>query len=387
MPDGEQDSVVPSGGTGGQGSSTRSNELLSAMDDKLQFLVDALRAEVEESKGREARLLSRISDLTDSICHLKDELLGVRKLAQITQDARHPIGINKAKENSKKSKKIKKHEKNQNDHMHSATSADAEQVVDMEPDTPNPPADAETFSNLSTPECDSDGFREVVSKRVLRRRTTPRNHSDAWKLVAAEPPQTKRAVVYIGNLSTSCTESSLKEYIQVTAAALPEPQSISVLTCSMYTSPHGRVSARVAVDASLVNLLTDPEFWPRPLYCRPWKFDAGRKHSSAHNAVGPSVSESSTQSAGQDADNAERTMSVLQAATQSAGQDAANGVRHQPPPLTPAVGKSRSYERSSPPALPDSKRPDGAESETTSGDGMSNTEDQETTQCAAQEST
>eukprot|EP00117_Sycon_ciliatum_P011329 scpid26527/ scgid12854/ len=236
----------------------------------------------------------------------------------------------------------------------------------MEPDTPNPPADAETSSNLSTPECDSDGFREVVSKRVLRRRTTPRNHSDAWKLVAAEPPQTKRAVVYIGNLSTSCTESSLKEYIQVTAAALPEPQSISVLTCSMYTSPHGRVSARVAVDASLVNLLTDPEFWPRPLYCRPWKFDAGRKHSSAHNAVGPSVSESSTQ---------------------SAGQDAANGVRHQPPPLTPAVGKSRSYERSSPPALPDSKRPDGAESETTSGDGMSNTEDQETTQCAAQEST
>ena len=107
MPDGEQDSVVPSGGTGGQGSSTRSNELLSAMDDKLQFLVDALRAEVEESKGREARLLSRISDLTDSICHLKDELLGVRKLAQITQDARHPIGINKAKENSKKSKKSK----------------------------------------------------------------------------------------------------------------------------------------------------------------------------------------------------------------------------------------------------------------------------------------
>ena len=104
MPDGEQDSVVPSGGTGGQGSSTRSNELLSAMDDKLQFLVDALRAEVEESKGREARLLSRISDLTDSICHLKDDLLGVRKLAQTTQDVRHPIGINKAKENSKKIK-------------------------------------------------------------------------------------------------------------------------------------------------------------------------------------------------------------------------------------------------------------------------------------------
>ena len=280
MPDGEQDSVVPSGDTGGQGNSTRSNELLSAMDDKLQFLVDALRAEVEESKGREARLLSRISDLTDSICHLKDELLGVRKLAQTTQDVRHPIGINKAKENSKKSKKLKKHEKNQN-----ATSADAEQVVDMEPDTPNPPADAETSSNLST-ECDSDGFREVVSKRVLPQRTTPRNHSDAWKLVAAEPPQTKRAVVYIGNLSTSCTESSLKEYIQVTAAALPEPQSISVLTCSMYTSPHGRVSARVAVDASLVNLLTDPEFWPRPLYCRPWKFDAGRKHSSAQKRGG-----------------------------------------------------------------------------------------------------
>ena len=32
---------------------------------------------------------------------------------------------------------------------------------------------------------------------------------DSWQLVSAEPPRPKKAMLYVGNLSESCTEESL----------------------------------------------------------------------------------------------------------------------------------------------------------------------------------
>ena len=95
---------------------------------------------------------------------------------------------------------------------------------------------------------------------------------DSWKLVSAGPPKTKRSVAYVGNISPDCTENRLKQFIMDRSEQAMSGSSIPVHTCSVHVGESGRVSARVTVDATSMPIVTAPNFWPGPLYCRPWCF-------------------------------------------------------------------------------------------------------------------
>ena len=76
--------------------------------------------------------------------------------------------------------------------------------------------------------------------------------------------------MYVGNLSAKCTESSLKQFVQERSQAAK--LEVPVYNCSMHVSETGRTSARLSVNASHLSPVTSANFWPRPLYCRPWRF-------------------------------------------------------------------------------------------------------------------
>ena len=111
-------------------------------------------------------------------------------------------------------------------------------------------------------------------------------------LVSSEPPKNKRAVVYVGNIATDSTESHFRQFIRSEFLGA----SIPVHTCSVWLSESGRASARVTIDATSFSTVTAPNFWPRPLYCRPWRFSetspegstSSRCHSS-RNSTSASV--------------------------------------------------------------------------------------------------
>ena len=112
---------------------------------------------------------------------------------------------------------------------------------------------------------------------------------DSWKLVAAGPPRKKRSVFFVGNLSPDCTVDSLTEFVHRRSESVGTP--VKAHQCSLHTAGNGQVSARISVDATCKLTVVSANFWPRPLYCRPWRF-----HTSTNANVAKSISSSKSSS-------------------------------------------------------------------------------------------
>eukprot|EP00117_Sycon_ciliatum_P023031 scpid96456/ scgid19693/ len=104
---------------------------------------------------------------------------------------------------------------------------------------------------------------------------------DSWKLVAAGPPRKKRSVFFVGNLSHDCTVDSLTEFVHRRSESVGTP--VKAHQCSLHTAGNGQVSARISVDATSKLTVTSANFWPRPLYCRPWRFHTSTNANAANS--------------------------------------------------------------------------------------------------------
>ena len=93
---------------------------------------------------------------------------------------------------------------------------------------------------------------------------------DSWQLVSSEPPRPKKSVLYVGNLSESCTDDDIKAFTLKRSGTAWTPATVH--NCSIHKAENGKISARITVDATALALITSPNFWPSPLYARPWKF-------------------------------------------------------------------------------------------------------------------
>ena len=108
-------------------------------------------------------------------------------------------------------------------------------------------------------------------------------NDNSWQLVAAAPPRRRRAVVFVGNLSSTCTMEGLTEFVQRRSVAATG-DIIDVHSCNVHTAASGKVSARVTIHAACLATVTSANFWPRPLYCRTWKFNPPKKSSGNDKA-------------------------------------------------------------------------------------------------------
>ena len=127
---------------------------------------------------------------------------------------------------------------------------------------------------------DEQSFKTVHRSKGHRGKRLADIQDESWQLVSKEPPRCKRAVIFVGNLSASCTEDSLKKFVTCRSSAVG--RKIDAHNCSLHVSKEEKVSARVCVDADAMPTIMSENFWPRPLYARSWKFakrdETGRDH-------------------------------------------------------------------------------------------------------------
>ena len=115
---------------------------------------------------------------------------------------------------------------------------------------------------------------------------------DTWKLVSNEPHRVKKAVIYVGNLNShSSEESAVKKFTEQLSAAVNKP--VKVHQCSIHTTEDGKVSARLMIDATDLEIATAPNFWPRPLYARVWRHRERPKGNTLSGSHSDTLSESS----------------------------------------------------------------------------------------------
>ena len=95
----------------------------------------------------------------------------------------------------------------------------------------------------------------------------------SWTLVGARKPGPKRSVLYIGNLNAECTEEKLMAFVEGRAKTIGNAAP-KVFNAKIYTtkSESECLSTRLTVAESDRGLLQARNFWPRPIYARPWNF-------------------------------------------------------------------------------------------------------------------
>ena len=99
----------------------------------------------------------------------------------------------------------------------------------------------------------------------------PEESSDFWQLVSKHKPTRKKKVMYIGALVKDCTSRKLQDFVERRASAtgltVPKIYDIHMFEKNDHSC------ARMIVDAASATTVTTRNFWPRPLYARPWNFE------------------------------------------------------------------------------------------------------------------
>lgn len=356
---------------------------LPGVEHSVVQIVEMLAAHISEAKDREVRLLKRVEELSMQLQDIQEELFSMKNYAIAEKGSRQgsaqpqPAQHGRRRSDSKKTPRSRTRtaaDKPAGDDE-TAPGAGAPARPGSETRTRTVSRSASRSSGCSRTD---DGDSSVSSNELLDARTFSSasvgqqfDHrrpnkltamtaaDDGWQLVSAAPPRTRRSVVYVGNLSTTCTAESLQQFIGRRCQSLGLGD-ICVHNCSMHTAKEsGRVSARLTVDASRLTSVTDTNFWPRPVYCRSWKFSDTTKGHTPQNTEQPSHL-SSSEDAG---DSASHTSSGDGDDTGSYGSSG-DGVKCPCSPsqgemttfsVTPH-GKSRGYEHLTPPAaLPAAK--------------------------------
>jgi len=103
---------------------------------------------------------------------------------------------------------------------------------------------------------------------------SPQPADDSWKFVTTKPPQPKKGVLYIGNLSPDITNERLITFVERRASFLKiaPPQVYSAKIFRTEGRATETIGARIVIPAAQISTLNDRTFWPRPTYSRQWVF-------------------------------------------------------------------------------------------------------------------
>eukprot|EP00117_Sycon_ciliatum_P004485 scpid9145/ scgid8843/ len=244
---------------------------LPGIESSVIEVIKTLANLASESADREDRLNKRINDLSRQVSGLTQEVVSLKEAAiakaSVLPNVQASQQSQRTKRRSTKSS-INRTRSTRTGQAAACTASTGEprSVGDTGSD-PEPEASSEEDSNSEI-----IGIEGPYSRRAKHRSKPVLEvlDDDSWQLVSGEPPRSRRAVLYVGNLSSSCTEEGLKSFTQQRAVAAGG--TATVHTCSLHTTEAGRVSAHLTVDAKDLTLVTTENFWPRPLYARPWRF-------------------------------------------------------------------------------------------------------------------
>ena len=93
---------------------------------------------------------------------------------------------------------------------------------------------------------------------------------NSWESVTSRKPSPKKAVLFLGNLKANIQEDELRSFIVQRAASTSV--DLFIYDCRIFPKVDSS-SARIVVNDKCSSLLKRRDFWPRPLYCRPWNFE------------------------------------------------------------------------------------------------------------------
>ncbi|XP_065198885.1 TPR-containing protein DDB_G0280363-like [Sycon ciliatum] len=226
---------------------------LPGIEQGIIAVVQTLATLATESADREARMKRKIGELAAEMKDLKQELVSLKNSA---------IALMKAKTTN-------------NSSPAPAVQADVQRTHSS---TSSTRASKRSAKQAAAGRVQSDAYR-LSSTDVM-----PSSESRCDNIESScEPPRIKqtrvrRGVIWIGNLRPAISIEQLEPFIQ--QRALTANQQLTIFSSKLISKADGKVGARVTISRASVEALTQPNFWPRPVYARPWVFRDDQRNAA-----------------------------------------------------------------------------------------------------------
>eukprot|EP00117_Sycon_ciliatum_P007359 scpid87874/ scgid10501/ len=269
-------------------------------------LVDTLNAFVSEARNNEVRLQRRVDELAGLVLDLRQEMKSLKESAIMAVKqpfSKSELGkeIKSAGSSSTTSKSTRTSSPGQSKPRASDSAKLPNQQVKhvgthTEPRTRSaatpwhagktvPSVDTETeYKDKANPVCTTNHSPKVADTQT---NTVGSQHvpplpvdDDSWQLVSSVSPRlsVRRGVIWIGNLRPAISIEQLESFIQ--QRALTANQQLTIFSSKLISKADGKVGARVTISRASVEALTQPNFWPRPVYARPWVFRDDQRNAA-----------------------------------------------------------------------------------------------------------
>ena len=238
---------------------------LPGIESSVLEVIKTLANLASESADREARFNKRIDELSRQVSGLTEEVVSLKEaaIAKASVPPKFQAAQQSQRTRAKSSRNRTRTHPGQAAGCTSSSSSstgEPRSVGDTGGD-PEAQSDEDMQHDVTSLELEEYG-EEFQPLDVIS--------DDSWQLVSSEPPRPKKSVLYVGNLSESCTDDDIKAFTLKRSGTAGTPATVH--NCSIHKAENGKISARITVDATAIALITSPNFWPRPLYARPWKF-------------------------------------------------------------------------------------------------------------------
>ncbi len=280
--------------------------------------------ERQEAKDREVRLLRKISDLSDKLSSSHGLIESLSKKVESLETSLKVAEKKLVRIDSKQKEKLKPcmseltnscTPKDEDEVVHVSSASDDATLFPMADkremkkgrhSSAKPDTVSSLVSNVHTSHTapTSSTMRAGSQRPGSRERETSASSASStfsswadsddksWQLVTNKRPGPRKAVLYIGRLSSSTTAEKLREFIVHRSKAVGrEPPNIHNLR--MFTKPAGQgtsldsndpyenhqsqnletTAARIVLAESSSSMLRAYSFWPGRIYARPWNFE------------------------------------------------------------------------------------------------------------------
>lgn len=241
----------------------------------LAAIFDLLDSEKRAAEDREKRLMYRVSELSRTVAEL-------RTTVEVLSTAEEKEGLGATISAKKTKKKVPKAAKKpapagavaqtvvQTAQCAASTRGDDDAPAQSSRSHAQPASDDAMPTPTSHEERSNSNPASLAPPSLSRFEDMPDEDDASWKLVLSTKPQVKKSVLFVGKLEAQQTEEKLKLFVERRAAEVEHP--VKVFESKIFRKEE-TISARLVVDADSAKLIKHKKFWPKPMYCRDWKFD------------------------------------------------------------------------------------------------------------------